>query len=106
MENLRLVDSSALINTHSQQNNNPVNTGTNNTNVPGNNNTGGNNNDIKYLLGGLKNDGIITSNDYTVEIRGGRLIVDGKEQPDEVNAKYQKYLNGKADMMIKETKVK
>ena len=65
-----------------------------------------NNSDVKALLGGLKNDGIIISEDYIVEIRSDRLFVDGVEQSDAVNDKYKKYFEGKADIIIKEHKVK
>ncbi len=114
MENLRHVDSAALINTHPANerieglNNNNNNSGNNNTgnNTSGKNNNAAGNNDVKYLLGGLKNDGLINSANYTVEIKGGRLFIDGVEQPDEVNNKYQKYIAGKGDMIIKEKKVK
>ncbi|MDB5198664.1 MAG: inorganic pyrophosphatase [Chitinophagaceae bacterium] len=61
--------------------------------------------DIKNLLGGLKKDGLI-SGDYTVEIRGGWLFINGVEQSEEVTNKYQKLLEGKGDMIIKEHKVK
>jgi K(+)-stimulated pyrophosphate-energized sodium pump len=60
------------------------------------------NNDIKEILGGLKNDGIITSVDDVVEIRGERLFVNGVAQPDAVNNKYRSYLKGKADVLITE----
>ena len=93
--NLMQIDSMALINTH----NNAIL-----VKKPTRNATP-NNNDIKYLLGGLKNDGLITTENYTVEIRDGRLIIDGIEQNDEVNNKYEKYLAGKGDMIIKEQKV-
>jgi hypothetical protein len=110
MLNLMHVDSAALINTHPLNErvdglNDNNNSGTNTTSTVTNGNSSGNNNDVKYLLGGLKNDGLITSENYTVEIRGGRLIIDGVAQPEEVNAKYQKYLAGKEDMIIKEHKV-
>ncbi|GAC1401247.1 MAG: hypothetical protein NVSMB63_20290 [Sediminibacterium sp.] len=62
--------------------------------------------DIKTLIGGLKNDGIITSENYTVEIRNNRLFVDGREQTNEINDKYIKYFGGKGDLIIKEYKVK
>ena len=65
-----------------------------------------NNADVKALLNGLKSDGIIKSENYTVEVRGGRLFVDGVEQTDAVNDKYKKYFEGKADIIIKEHKVK
>ena len=93
--NLMQIDSMALINTH----NNAI------LEKKPTRNAAPNNNDIKYLLGGLKNDGLITTENYTVEIRDGRLIIDGIEQNDEVNNKYEKYLAGKGDMIIKEQKV-
>ena len=65
-----------------------------------------NNSDVKALLGGLKNDGVIPPGDYTVEIRNGRLIINGVEQPDAVNDKYKKYFEGKGDIIMKERKVK
>jgi K(+)-stimulated pyrophosphate-energized sodium pump len=58
--------------------------------------------DIKKLIGGLKNDGIITSGDYEVLIHDDRLYIDGIEQPEEVNARYRKYFQGKGDFTIKE----
>ena len=107
MLNLMHVDSAALINTH------PLNERIDgvNDNYYRNNNSANRkvplngNNDVKYLLGGLKNDGLISSENYTVEIKSGRLYIDGVEQSNEVNAKYQKYLDGKADMIIKEHRV-
>jgi hypothetical protein len=65
-------------------------------------NLNNNNNDIKEILGGLKNDGIITSVDDVVEIRGERLFVNGVEQPEAVNNKYRSYLKGKGDILITE----
>ena len=62
--------------------------------------------DVKALLTGLKSDGIITTQDYTVEVRGGRLFVNGVEQTDAINNKYKQYFEGKADIIIKEHKVK
>ncbi len=62
--------------------------------------------DVKALLTGLKSDAIITTQDYTVEVRSGRLFVDGVEQTDAVNNKYKHYFEGKADIIIKEHKVK
>jgi K(+)-stimulated pyrophosphate-energized sodium pump len=62
--------------------------------------------DVKALLTGLKSDAIITTQDYTVEVRSGRLFVDGVEQTDAVNNKYKQYFEGKADIIIKEHKVK
>ena len=79
------------------------------TNTVENTNDNGNamnNSDVKALLGGLKNDGIITSEDYIVVIKNNRLFVDGVEQSDAVNDKYKKYFEGKADIIIKERKVK
>ena len=62
--------------------------------------------DVKALLTGLKSDGIITNQDYTVEVRGGRLFVNGVEQTDAINNKYKQYFEGKSDIIIKEHKVK
>ena len=79
------------------------------TNTVENTNDNGNamnNSDVKALLGGLKNDGIITSENYTVEIKNNRLFVDGVEQSDAVNDKYKKYFEGKGDIIMKERKVK
>ncbi|HEV8079700.1 MAG TPA: sodium-translocating pyrophosphatase [Chitinophagaceae bacterium] len=64
------------------------------------------NSDIKAMIGGLKNDGLIIYEDYTVEIIGGRLFIDGELQPDEINNKYRKYFAGKDDITIRERKVK
>jgi hypothetical protein len=64
------------------------------------------NSDIKAMIGGLKNDGLIIYEDYIVEIIGGRLFIDGELQPDDINNKYRKYFEGKDDIVIKERKVK
>jgi len=64
------------------------------------------NSDIKAMIGGLKNDGLIQYEDYTVEVIGGRLFIDGEVQPDQVNNKYRKYFEGKDDIVIRERKVK
>jgi K(+)-stimulated pyrophosphate-energized sodium pump len=58
--------------------------------------------DVKKLLSGLKNDGLITSGNYEVLIHDNRLYIDGVEQPEEVNQKYRKYIEGKGDLTIKE----
>jgi K(+)-stimulated pyrophosphate-energized sodium pump len=62
--------------------------------------------DVKQLIGGLKNDGIITTSNYEVLILDNRLFVDGVQQPDAVNEKYKKYFDGKGDFNINEHKVK
>ncbi|MGI8584492.1 MAG: hypothetical protein ACR2KX_20065 [Chitinophagaceae bacterium] len=91
MENLMLMngDSTRMFSKDAIQ--------TNTVDVDNTNDNGNamNNADVKSLLGGLKNDGIITSKDYTVEIRNGRLFIDGLEQSNEVNNKYKKYFEGK-----------
>lgn len=58
--------------------------------------------DVKKLIGGLKNDGLITSGNYEVLIHDNRLYIDGVEQPEEVNQKYKRYIEGKGDFTIKE----
>ena len=73
-----------------------------NTNTPASTN----NSDIKTILQGLKNDKYVISVDDVVEIIGERLFVNGEELPEEVNSKYRKYLQGKEDMMITETRRK
>lgn len=100
MENLMLMngDSTRMFSKDAMQTNTVDNT-TDNSNAM-------NNAEVKSLLGGLKNDGIITTKDYTVEIRNGRLFIDGIEQSNEVNNKYKKYFEGKDDILIKERKVK
>ncbi|MGI8584493.1 MAG: hypothetical protein ACR2KX_20070 [Chitinophagaceae bacterium] len=103
MENLMLMNGDSTHNTRGIQKeriqtNNDVNTN-NNSNIMSNA-------DIKALLGGLKNEGIIVSGDYTVEIINGRLFVDGNEQDDNVQNKYRKYFEGKDDIVIRERKVK
>ncbi len=73
--------------------------------VEGDNSKTTNSNDIKNLIGGLKKDGIITSENYEVVIKDNILFVDGAQQNDAVNAKYRKYFEGKGDFIIKEQKV-
>ncbi len=99
MEKLMLMNSDTFSNTNQQ-------TQTKANVVHNNNISGLNNTDVKLLVGGLKTDGIITSEDYTVEIRNNHLFVDGIQQPDAVNDKYRKYFEGKGDFIIKEHKVK
>ncbi len=60
--------------------------------------------EVKRLIGGLKNDGIIVSGNYEVLIHDNKLFVDGVEQAAEVNEKYKKYIDGKADFVIREHK--
>ncbi|MDB5224095.1 MAG: inorganic pyrophosphatase [Chitinophagaceae bacterium] len=98
MENLMLMngDSTRLSNRNNRQTTPVENTA---------NSKSADETDIKNLLGGLKKDGLI-SGDYTVEIRGGWLFINGVEQSEEVTNKYQKLLEGKGDMIIKEHQVK
>jgi len=80
-----------------------------NRNNSNNNTTTGNamsNVEMKSLLGGLKNDGIITSGDYTVEIVNGRLFVNGDEQAEAIQDKYRRYFDGKDDILLRERKVR
>ncbi|MBA3675141.1 MAG: sodium-translocating pyrophosphatase [Chitinophagaceae bacterium] len=100
MENLMLMNGDSSRHTGNvRTQNNPADNVKNNSNAM-------KSADIKGLLNGLKNDGIITSNNYTLEIVDGRLYVDGIEQPDAVNNKYRKYFAGKDDITIRERKVK
>src|SRR6476619_1383386 len=62
-----------------------------NYNQARNNTRGLSQGDIKKLIGGLKNDGIITSGDYEVLIHDDKLYINGVEQPEEINARYRKY---------------
>jgi K(+)-stimulated pyrophosphate-energized sodium pump len=73
-----------------------------NYNQPRNNTRGLSQGDIKKLIGGLKNDGIITSGDYEVLIHDDKLYINGVEQPEEINARYRKYFQGKGDFSIRE----
>ncbi|MEP6615717.1 MAG: sodium-translocating pyrophosphatase [Ginsengibacter sp.] len=58
--------------------------------------------EVRQLIGGLKNDGIITSGNYELLIHDNVLYINGVEQPEEVNQKYSRYLEGKGDFTIKE----
>lgn len=97
MENLMLMDGDSTREIRKER----IQTNTVETNA-----TATNSADIKALLGGLKNDGLITSEDYTVEIINGRLFIDGVEQSDAINNKYKKYIEGKGNIVIRERKVK
>src|SRR5207248_10657255 len=65
-----------------------------------------NDNDIKKLIGGLKTDGFIKSEDYSVVVKDNKLIVDSIALPEEVNVKYRKYFEGKGDFILTEHKLK
>lgn len=97
MENLMLMDGDSTREIRKER----IQTNTVETNAKAANSA-----DIKALLGGLKNDGLITSEDYTVEIINGRLFIDGVEQSDAINNKYKKYIEGKGNIVIRERKVK
>ena len=48
------------------------------------------------FIAALKADGIITGDEVSVDYKDGKLIINDKEQPAEVVAKYSQYLNGKS----------
>jgi len=62
--------------------------------------------DIKKLVGGLKSEGIIKSENYSIIVQDNKLIVDSVALPEEMNNKYRKYFEGKGDFIITEHKLK
>jgi K(+)-stimulated pyrophosphate-energized sodium pump len=52
---------------------------------------------IKELVEELKNDGLITSANYSVSVKAGRLYINGIRQPNTINNKYKNIFAGKND---------
>jgi len=52
---------------------------------------------IKELVNELKKDGLITSNEFTVSVKSGRLYINEKRQSNAVNNKYKNIFTGKDD---------
>lgn len=52
------------------------------------------NNDSRLLVEMMKKDGLISGNDFSIDLKDGKLTINGKEQPAETLKKYEKYFNG------------
>jgi K(+)-stimulated pyrophosphate-energized sodium pump len=53
--------------------------------------------EIKKLVNELKKDGLITTNDFSVSVKDGRLYINDKRQSNTINNKYKKIFAGKDD---------
>jgi hypothetical protein len=59
----------------------------------------------KKFLDGLANDGLINkNNEYTIQYKSGKLIINGNEQPTSVTNNYQSFLKEKKDFTIEKSK--
>jgi len=59
---------------------------------------------LKEFVDALDRDALIDKDqDYTIEMKKNRLIINGKEQSQEVYNKYRKFLEGKKDFRIKKS---
>jgi chromosome segregation ATPase len=59
----------------------------------------------KNFIDGLSDEGLISKkNDYTIEYKAGKLIINGTEQPTTIIHKYQSFLKEKKDFTIQKSK--
>jgi len=56
--------------------------------------------EFNALIDAIKKDGLATDGDISVELKGGKLTINGKEQPADMLKKYESYFNGQKGFKI------
>jgi hypothetical protein len=60
--------------------------------------------EVKKFIDVLEQDHLIVENTFSVAVAKGVLYIDGDKQPDDVNKKYNSYIEKTGDFISKESK--